>query len=303
MPHDHHHDHASHDAPLSSLLKVFALSGAFMLVEIAGGFWSGSLALLADSGHMAIDTAAVGLALFASWIARRPPAGRRTYGYYRAEILAATVNSVLLILAALWICYEAWHRFGEPHTIKAGWMTAIAAGGLLVNLVGLALLGGHSHGSLNLRAVSLHLVFDALGSIGAILAGILVGVWGITSADTVASLIIAALIFYGAFQLLFECVEILLEAAPRGVRTEEIKTDLSQVEGVIGVHDLHVWGLSSGVVALSAHLKVEDPAYSARILKVCGEVLKRKHSIEHVTLQLEPEPFSHDDTHLSCQKK
>jgi cobalt-zinc-cadmium efflux system protein len=298
----HSHDHASHDAPFASLVRVFLLSGSFMFVEVAGGLWSGSLALLADSGHMAIDTAAVGLALFASWIARRPPTSRRTYGYYRAEILAASVNAVLLIVAALWICYEAWYRFGEPQTIKAGWMTGIAAAGLVVNLVGLNLLGGHSHGSLNLRAVSLHLIFDALGSVGAVLAGILVGVWGFTSADAVASLLIAALIFYGAFKLLFECVDILLEAVPRGVNTDEIKADLLAIDGVSSVHDLHVWALSTGVAALSAHLKIENTQHSARILKDCGVVLKKKHALEHVTLQLEPEPFSHDDTHLKCRE-
>ncbi len=303
--HDHeHHEHGhSPDGGFGSLIRVFFLSGAFMVAEILGGIWSGSLALLADSGHMAIDTAAVALGLFALWVARKPPSTKRTYGYYRAEILAATVNGALLVAIAFWIFYEAWLRFHEPHAINGPWMTAIAIGGLVVNLVGLRLLRTHSHSSLNMRAVTLHLISDALGSAGAVTAGIAVWVWGLTWADSVVSIIIAALILHGAFKLLVECVNVLLESVPPGVNIATLRQDILRVEAVSDVHDLHVWSISSGVVALSVHLRIREGGDHETILRHCNAMLHDKHGIDHATLQLEPETYSHEDTHLDCQKK
>ncbi len=273
-----------------------------MVAEVLGGFWSGSLALLADSGHMAIDTAAVALGLFALWIGRKPPNDQRTYGYYRAEILAATLNGAMLVVVSLWIFYEAWQRFSEPHSINGPWMTVIAVGGLIVNLVGLRLVHKHADSSLNMRAVTLHLIFDALGSVGAILAGILVWQWNLIWADSLMSVLIAALILHGAYKLLTECVDILLESVPRGVNLEALRRDLSSIDGVTDVHDLHVWSLATGVVALSAHLRVSDKADHGLVLSQGTEMLHARHDINHATLQLEPQTYSHEDTHLDCQK-
>lgn len=274
-----------------------------MVAEVFGGLWSGSLALIADAGHMAIDTAAVALGLFALWVARRPPNDQRTFGYYRAEILAATVNGAGLVVVALWIFFEAWGRASHPHPVDGSWMTVIAIGGLIVNLVGLRLVHKHADESLNMRAVTLHLLFDALGSVGAIAAGILVWVWGIVWADTVVSVLIAALILHGAYKLLVECVDILLESVPSGVSLDTLRKDLLEVEGVIELHDLHVWSLSTGVIALSAHLKTRDGADHSLLLTQCTEMLHDRHEIQHATLQLEPAAYSHEDTHLDCQKK
>lgn len=298
--HDHHHHHE--EKSFGSLVKVLVLSASFMVAEIAGGLFTGSLALLADSGHMAIDTAAVALGLFALWVGKKPPTEQRTYGYQRAEILAATLNGALLVLVAFWIFYEAWERFGEPHEINGPWMTAIAVGGLLVNLVGLRLVKSHSHSSLNMRAVTLHLFFDALGSAGAILAGVLVWGWGWVWADSVVSLLIAVLILQGAFQLLVECTDILLESVPAGIDLRKVRSDLMTVAGVTDVHDLHVWSLASGVVALSAHLRTKEGVDSSEILRSSNVLLHESHGIDHATLQLEPEAYSHEDSHLDCQK-
>lgn len=284
--------------------KVLFLSAGFMFLEIAGGIFSGSLALLADSGHMAIDTAAVALGLFAIWVGKKPPTDQRTYGYHRAEILAATVNGALLVLVALWIFYEAWERFGVPRQINGPWMTTIAVGGLVVNLVALRLVSGkgHSHSSLNIKAVRLHLFFDALGSVGAILAGLFVWGWGWNWADSMVSVLIGLLILQGAFQLLVECTDILLESVPAGVDLAKVRQDLMLVEGVTDVHDLHVWSLASGVTALSAHLCTKQKIDFAKVLHASNAVLRDSHRINHATLQLEPEGYSHDDSVLDCQK-
>ncbi|MBY0372118.1 cation diffusion facilitator family transporter [bacterium] len=311
--HDHHHGHeghshshdrgAAHDSPFGAMIFILVISGLFMVAEIVGGLWSGSLALLADSGHMAIDTVAVGLGLFASWLSRRPPNAQKTYGYYRAEILGATLNGALLMVGSLWIFYEAWGRLQNPQPIEGGWMTVIAIGGLIVNLAGIGLLHRHDADNINIRAVTLHLIFDALGSVGAIAAGVMVWKWGILWADPAVSILISCLILQNTFRLLSECVDILLEAAPKGMNVEVLREDLKTVATVRDVHDLHVWTLASGVIALSAHICIREGADAAQVLRDSNQLLHDKHGIDHATLQLEPESFSHDDdAHLHCQK-
>ncbi len=302
MGHDHDHSHSTSPTSMRSLIAVLVLSGGFMVLEILGGIWSGSLALLADSGHMAIDTAAVALGLFAIWIARRPPTDQRTFGYYRAEILAATVNGALLVAVAVWIFYEAFGRLNEPHPVNGPLMTVIAVGGLIVNLVGIGLVRGHSHSNLNMRAVTLHLIFDALGSAGAIIAGVLVWRQGWVLADAIVSMLIGTLILHGAFKLLGECVDILLESVPAGMNAEMLRVDLRKVDSVTEVHDLHIWSIASGVIAMSAHVKVKSGADHGCVLAACTQMLHDKHAIDHATLQLEPETYSHEDTHLDCQR-
>lgn len=307
MSHNHHghihtHERHEHDGGFSSLAFILVLSGLFMVAEILGGLWSGSLALLADSGHMAIDTAAVALGLFAGWVSKKPPTNQKTYGYYRAEILAATLNGALLLVGSFWIFFEAWGRLQEPHPIQGGMMTVIAVGGLIVNLIGIGLLHRHEQDNLNIRSVTLHLIFDALGSVGAIVAGIAVWKYGVLWADSCVSILIAVLILRGAYKLLSECVDILLEAVPAGMDIEVLRQDLLGVSSVKDVHDLHVWTIASGVIALSAHIKTAEGVDHGRVLKEACQMLHDKHGIDHATLQLEPETFSHDDSHLHCQK-
>ncbi len=307
----HHHDHEedrrkghSHaDGPCSeknsrTLWFVFFLSGGYMLAEIAGGLWTGSLALLADSAHMAIDTGAVALGLFASWVGRRPATAEKTYGYYRVEILAALANGCLLIGAAVWILLEAIPRFNSPPEIKGMEMLIIAAGGLVVNLISLRLMhGSHKH-HINMRGVWLHLVGDTLGSVGALTAAFLIWQYGWNKADAVLSVALTLLIVFGAGRLLIDCVNVLLEGVPKHIDLPSVKRDLETAEGVKNVHDLHVWLVTSGLTALSAHVTVRDGSDHAHVLRLLTALLHDRHGIEHVTLQLEPSTFAHRDLHV-----
>ncbi len=292
----HTHEHSSYQ----KLWWVFGLSFFYMIAEIAGGIWSNSLALLADAGHMAIDTAGIGLGLFATWIATKPPTDRKTFGYYRAEILAALLNGAFLISASLWIIYEAWIRFTEPHEVKGQVLSWIAAGGLLVNLMGAKLLHAHSHDSLNLRGVWLHLLSDLMGSISAVVAGILVWKWGWTWADPLSSILISFLILVGAWRLVSEAVHVLLEGVPRELETKKIKEAFEKVSGVKGVFDLHVWTVSSGLYSLSCHVTITENEAYASMLKKLNDILERQFSITHSTIQIEPEGFHREDHHCGA---
>ena len=301
MKHQHSHPKKSH----LKLRWIFLLSFFYMLAEIIGGFWSNSLALLADAGHMAIDTAAVGLGLFASWISSKPATEQKTYGYYRAEILVALINGIVLFVASFWILYEAWSRLSEPHEIKGQLMSWVAMGGLLVNLIGVKLLHSHSHESLNLRGVWLHLLSDLLGSISAILAGFLVWKFNWVWADTASSALISVFILVGAWRLMGEAVHVLLEGAPSQLETSKIKEALEKVPGVKGVFDLHVWVVSSGVSALSCHVVAESYENNLELLEKLNAVLEKDFSLSHNTIQIEPEGFhrgDHEGNHCSLDK-
>lgn len=282
--HDHPHEH---DHSTRNLWLVFILSGLYLIAEILGGIWTGSLALLADAGHMTIDTAAIGLGLFARWVAHKPPSAQKTFGYHRAEVLAALLNGALLSGISLWILWEAWSRFNEPTEVKGLGLIVIAAGGLVVNLIGMKLLHAHSHGNLNMRGVWLHLLSDALGSAAAIIAG--VGVWqfGWLWIDPVASIFLAVLVFYGAWRLVGESVHVLLEGVPKGMDLVQIRRAMQTVSGVIEVCDLHIWTVKSGVYALSAHVVVQELGDGSRILREMNRILDAEFDIRHSTLQLE----------------
>lgn len=288
-----HHSH-SHK-PYQKLRWIFALSFLYMLAEIGGGLWSGSLALLADAGHMAIDAAAIGLGIFAFWISSKPPTDKKTFGYYRAEILVALLNGVFLFLVAFWIFYEAWLRFSNPQEIKGELMSWVAFGGLLVNVTGVKLLHAHSHESLNLRGVWLHLLSDLLGSISAIVAGLLVWKLGWLWADTLSSILISIFILVGAWRLILESVHVLMLGVPTQVETSKIKEALEKVPGVKGVFDLHVWVVSSGVPALSCHVVIENKENQTDLLGKLYSILEKDFSISHNTIQFEPEGFHEDD--------
>lgn len=261
-----------------------------MLAEAVGGWLTGSLALLADAGHMLSDAAALGLSLFAIWIGQRPPTPRRTWGYYRTEILAALANGAALVAISIWIVFEAVERFRNPPAVDAPLMMAIAAGGLVVNLIGLAVLSGGRNDSLNVRGAWLHVLTDALGSVQAIAAGALIWGFGWQWADPAASVLISLLVVWSAWHLLKETVGVLMEGTPAHIDLDKVRDTLACLPGVCGVHDLHVWTITSGMEALSAHLVVRDEASTRTLLKTVQSSLHEEFGIHHATVQIEAEP-------------
>ncbi len=257
-----------------------------MVVEAVGGWVSGSLALLADAGHMLTDVGAIAVALISARLAERPADARRTYGYLRLEILAALLNGAVLVALSAWIVVEAVSRVRAPHAIQGPLFGAVAVVGLLVNVVALRLLhGDHTH-DLNTRGAYLHILGDLLGSVGAIVAAVLVTWQGWTLADPVVSVLISVLIVAGGWRLMKESVDILLEAAPAHVPLERVTARLGAVEGVCAVHDLHVWTLTSGVVAMSGHVVVPDLGAHPRVLAAAQHAMGEL-GIGHATIQVE----------------
>jgi len=269
---------------------ILGLSAAFMVAEVAGGLLANSLALLADAGHMFTDVGALALSLLAMRLALRPPDARKTYGYVRSEILAALVNGATLLLIAGLILKEAWERFRAPPEVEGPLLLAVASAGLLVNVTGALLLHSHAGESLNVRGAYLHILGDLLGSVGAITAGVLV-VWrGWMVADPIISVVIALLILAGAWRLVREATDILLEAAPRGLDVEELVEELRDIPGLEEPHDIHVWTLTSGFVAMSGHGIVDDITLQGSILEEINGRMDQR-GIRHVTFQLEPRPL------------
>jgi cobalt-zinc-cadmium efflux system protein len=257
-----------------------------MLVEVAGGWLANSLALLADAGHMLTDSAAVALALFASWIAERPATPEKTYGYVRLEILAALVNGAVLFVLAGLIVWHAIGRFQHPPVIEPQLLFVIASVGLLGNAIALRILHGRHEDSLNVRGAYLHILGDLLGSVGAVLAGGVIMVTGWTLADPIVSVVIALLILMGAWRLVRESVDVLLEATPGHIYLGDVASAITSVSGVREVHDLHVWTVTSGVVAMSGHAVVPDPQQNQPVLETVQQRLATM-GINHVTLQIE----------------
>ena len=289
----HAHDHGRTTAAARSrgaLLTTLGLTVAFMLVEFAAGLWTGSLALVADAGHMLTDAGALALALFASWVAARPPTPAKTYGYYRAEILAALVNAVVLLIVAGVVLYEAWRRILTPTSVLGVPMAVVVAAGLAVNVAGAWLLHRGARESLNVRAAYLEVVSDALSSLAVLIAAAAVITTGVTIADPLASAAIALLIVPRTWRLLRQAVNVLLEGTPAHLEVGEIETAMTQVAGVRRVHDLHVWTLTSGREAMSAHVVVADVRESERLLEALHAVLHARFGIDHTTIQLEAEP-------------
>jgi cobalt-zinc-cadmium efflux system protein len=272
----------------SRLLAVLILTALFMAVELAAGLWSGALALVADAGHMLTDVAALGLSLFTAMLARRPADPKRTYGYLRWEILAALVNGAALFGLAAWVVIEAAGRISHPQPIRTGVFLVVAALGLVVNLVSLRVLHSTRHGSLNVRGAYLHVLGDALGSVGALAAALLVRLTGWTTADPIVSILLALLILVGAWRLVRESTDILLEVVPAHLSLEDIRGHMLQVSGVSAVHDLHVWTVTSGVVAMSGHAVVPELRAHPDALQGLREALARL-GIGHATIQLEVE--------------
>jgi len=273
------------------LAVALMLAGGYMVAECVGGLLTHSLALLADAGHMLSDVAALGLSLFAMWFAERPADPRRTYGYYRLEILAALANGVALVVVAGAIFVEAFRRLRDPPQVQGAMMMAIAAGGLAVNLAMLGILGRGRRESLNLRAAWLHVLSDAWGSLGAIVAGLLIWAFGWHRADPILSTAIGLLVVYSAWRLLEEAVSVLMESAPRSIDVDAVRDALAAVPGVRGVHDLHVWTITSGMDSLSAHVVVAEGRSAPALLREIQDLLASRFGIHHVTIQIEPEDF------------
>lgn len=287
------HNHKSENSAVGRHLQgnrlriVLVITGLFMVAEVVGGILANSLALLADAGHMLTDVLALGLSLVATRFAMRSPNPEKTFGYVRLEILAALVNGALLLGISVWIAWEAWSRIQSPQDVDGPLLLTVACLGLIVNLIGATLLHEHATDNLNVRGAYLHILGDLLGSVGAIGSGIIIILTGWTPADPLASIIISGLILIGAWRLTKEAVEVLLEMSPRHLDMTEILNDLRSIQNLEEVHDLHVWTLTSGFVALSAHGVLSDPTCHQVVLDEIRERMKR-YGIEHVTFQLEP---------------
>ena len=291
--HDHeghsHHGHGpAQGVPDSTRALAWALgiTLAFAAVEAVGGLVAGSLALLADAAHMVMDAGALGLALFAAWMVRRPAAGGRTYGWYRVEILAALVNGALLLAVTAGIVIEAVRRLMSPVPIRTDVMLAVASAGFLANLAAAAVLHRSRGESLNVKGAYLHVLSDLAGSVAAVLAALIIRATGWTPADPLLSIVLSLLLLVSAGRLLWQAVDVLLEAAPKHVDMARLEAELAAVPGVERVHDLHVWTVSSGFVAMSGHAVVPDLArQEGALLEITSRV--KGFGISHVTVQLE----------------
>ncbi len=269
------------------MTAVLLLTASFTVAEIVGGLLTGSLALLADAGHMLSDNLSLALALFAAWLAGQPVTPERSFGYQRAEILAALFNGVTLVAISIWIFIEAYRRVESPPEILGGWMLAVAALGLLVNAAGAVILSRSADENLNAQGALRHVIADALGSVGAIVAALVIILTGWRYADPLVSVAIGLLILVSSWSLLRDSANILLEATPRGINAEEVGHRMTGVDGVAEVHDLHIWTITSGFPALSAHVLVgqrEDCHARRRDLE---KLLAREYGISHTTLQVD----------------
>jgi cobalt-zinc-cadmium efflux system protein len=271
------------------LMWTLALTGGFMVVEVIGGLWTGSLALLADAGHMLTDVGGLSMSLLAVWFAQRPPTAVNTYGYFRTEILAALANGVILFFVAGYILYEAVRRMWAPPEILSGPMLIIALCGLAVNVVGMGLLHSGSRESLNLRGAYLEVVSDALGSIAVIAAAAAIQATGVDVIDPIVSAAIGLFILPRTWGLVRQALHILMEGVPPHLDLGEIDAAMASVRGVRAVHDLHVWTLTSGKDAMSGHVVVDDLAAGDLILRELHRLLHERFGIEHTTIQLESE--------------
>jgi cobalt-zinc-cadmium efflux system protein len=272
-----------------SLRWALLLTAIFCVVEFIGGWLINSLALLSDAVHMLTDVAALSLGLFALWVANRPPSAAKTFGYHRAEILAALANGVTLCVAVVFIVGEAIERLRAAEPVDTTWMLILAGTGLAVNLLCAWLLSPRHDSSLNLRAAFLHVLSDVLGSLGAVAAALVIIATGWYGADAVAACIIAVLVLISAWGLLRESLDILMEAVPPHIDIERLRSEMEQVPGTNRVHDLHVWTLTTGRYALSAHAVIDASASTDVILEQMREILAQRFEVHHVTIQLECE--------------
>ena len=278
------------------MLIVLSITAVIMIAEIIGGLLANSLALLSDAGHMLTDILALGLSVVAMRFAQKPPTSSKTYGFYRLEILAAFFNGLLLLFISLYIFYEAYQRLLQPKEIKGLVMLVVAAIGLLANGVGILVLRKSAHKNLNVKSALFHIVGDTISSVGVIGGGLLILYTGWYLVDSVISIFIGMLILRGAYSLVKESVDIFLEATPKDIDIEELLDNVRKIEGVKEIHHLHLWTITSGIYAISAHVVIDDllTSTSATILKEIERLLQGKYSIEHTTIQFECESCGDD---------
>ena len=287
-----HREEENTDTNASGPLKItLGLVLLIMIAEIIGGVFSNSLALLSDAGHMLTDALALGLSMFAMNLARRPATATKTFGYHRAEIMAALANGTVLVLVSVYIFYEASRRFMEEPTVKGPLMLIIAVIGLAANIAGLFLLHKESRKSINIKAAFWHIIGDTISSVGVIIAAVIIQFTGWNIADPILAVVIGIIILWGAGRIVKEAVDILLESVPPHVEISRVVEAVKKVPGVEGMHEIHIWTITSGIYALSAHLDIADQtiSQSCDILTKVNEVLANGFNITHTTLQLECE--------------
>ena len=295
--HEHAHEH-EHDSDGERRLRIaLAITGAVLVAEFAGGLAANSLALLADAGHLLTDVAALGLSLFVASYSRRPGTTRRTYGYHRLEILAAFVNGGTLLLVSALIIWEAIARLRHPEPVASGLMLGVAVLGLVANLASAQVLHPASQGSLNVRGAYLHILGDLLGFVGTIIAALIIRWTGWLPADTIASVAVTILIVRGAWQLVRDSVDVMLESTPEHIDLNAVRAQLEAIPGIESVHDLHVWTVTSGVIAMSAHAIVREPERQQHVLEHVHDAMLL-FGIGHVTVQLERKEMAEREAHL-----
>ncbi|MFC2034341.1 cation diffusion facilitator family transporter [Chloroflexota bacterium] len=290
--HNHHSQNNNTTVNGNNPLKIaLAIVIIIMVAEIIGGILSNSLALLGDAGHMLVDSLALSLALFATTIAKRPATLTKTFGYHRAEIMAALANGVTLVLVSIYIFYEAYQRFLDPTPIQTPLMLVVAAIGLMANITGILLLRKSSHQNLNIKAAFWHIMGDTISSLGVIIGGIIISVTGWYVIDSVIAVLIGFIILWGAIRIVKSSTDILLEAVPSHIDVNEVVKTIKNVPGIVDIHDIHIWTLTSNIHALSAHLEIEDQTVSRStdIVITVNKNLAEHFNITHTTLQLECE--------------
>jgi cobalt-zinc-cadmium efflux system protein len=301
----HHHAGFNHNTGNNSQgLKIALLIVVVMMVaEVAGGILSNSLALLGDAGHMLVDALALGISLVAFNLARKPATVTRTYGYHRAEIMAALANGIILFLITAYIVYEAYKRFLNPPEVHSGLMLIVAVLGLVANLIGMWFLRNTRHSSLNVRGAFLHILGDTISSVGVIIGGIIISVTGWSIVDPIIAVLIGAIILWGAVRLVRESTDILMESSPRHINMEKVIGILKGIPGVDDVHDIHLWTITSGIYALSLHVIVQDRmlSHTQEIVSTINHEMAEHFSITHTTLQLECEKCETCAEGLVCQ--
>ncbi|MEQ2465937.1 cation diffusion facilitator family transporter [Niallia hominis] len=302
--HGHHHHHhgfeSTREGNKKGLILALLITSGIMLLEFFGGLLTNSLALLSDAGHMLSDAGSLFLSFLAIRFASRKPSPSKTYGYYRFEILAALFNGATLFVIAFFIIWEAIKRFTEPPTVASGTMMIIAAIGLLANIVSAVGLmqKGDVHNNVNLRSAYLHILGDALGSVGAIIAGILMLFFDWYVSDPIISVVVALLILKSGWGVIKNSTHILMEGTPETINQEDVKMVLEEIEGVIDVHDLHIWTITSGLDTLSCHMLIDDKKDSQAILQQAIVRIKDKFKIDHATIQIEKSQIQHDDMNV-----
>lgn len=286
--HDHGHAHASSATPTRRLAMALGLTATFMVVEVVAGWLTGSLALLSDAGHMLTDAGALTVALLAQRVAQRARTGERTFGYRRAEVLAALANGVVLGVSSVWILVEAVRRFSDPPAVLGLPMLIVAAIGLVLNLISASILSGAGKTNANVRAAAAHVAADAAGSVAAIIAGVAVWAFGWYLADPIVSSAISLLILWSAWKLIREAVDVLMESAPRGLLAVDVQQTIAGTTGVASVHDLHVWCISDDMPMVSVHVVLDGTCHGTEVVAAVNERVRSAHGIAHVTVQPEP---------------